>query len=161
MNRPGGPTVVEVAAADTHLLRRAVLRAGTPTTEVRFEEDEWPGVVHLAVAVDADNGAVGDIVATSTWVPRTYVDPVTGLAEAAAVQLRGMATATALQGTGIGGLLLEAGCAKSRDAGAAVVWARARDSALDFYRRHGFEVRGDGFLDATTRLAHHLVLRRL
>jgi len=39
------------------------------------------------------------------------------------------------------------------------VWARARDSALYFYERRGFEVHGDGFMDEPTAMPHHIVLR--
>ena len=42
-----------------------------------------------------------------------------------------------------------------------IVWANARDAALRFYERHGFAVHGDGFVDATTQLPHHVVVRRM
>jgi hypothetical protein len=42
-----------------------------------------------------------------------------------------------------------------------VVWANARDRALAFYEREGFVVVGDGFVDATTQLPHHVVVSRL
>jgi GNAT superfamily N-acetyltransferase len=140
--------VVELAAEQTHPLRLAVLRHDTPTKELAFREDEWPGCVHLGLRVD------DELVATSTWVPRAHDDEP-------AVQLRGMATARHLQGTGLGGLLLEAGCARVAATGVTLVWARARDAALAFYLRHEFEVEGDGFVDEATQLPHHLVVRRL
>lgn len=142
------PEVVELTPEETHPLRLAVLRADTPTTEVVFPEDVWPGAVHLGVRLD------GELVATSSWIPREH-------AGQPAIQLRGMATAHSLQGTGIGGLLLEAGCARYRTAGVSTVWARARDAALAFYLRSGFEVEGEGFIDQATQLPHHLVIRRL
>lgn len=140
--------VVEITAADTHALRLAVLRFDTPTREVVFAEDEWPGSWHLGVRLE------GELVATSSWVPRAH-------GEWPGVQLRGMATARHLQGVGIGGELLEAGCASARARGFTMIWARARDVALGFYMRHAFEVEGDGFVDEATRLPHHLVVRRL
>ena len=45
--------------------------------------------------------------------------------------------------------------------GADVIWATARDAVLGFYERVGFEVVGDGFIDATTALPHHVVIRKL
>jgi GNAT superfamily N-acetyltransferase len=138
--------IVDIAAADTHPLRLSVLRVDTPTKVVDFAEDEWPGTWHLGATI-------GDaLVGTSTWVPRHYgAEP--------AVQLRGMATARHLQGHGVGGVLLEAGCARVFDANL-LVWARARDAALGFYLRHDFEVVGDGFVDEATQLPHHLIVRR-
>ena len=140
--------IVEIAAADTHALRLSVLRFDTPTKEVVFPEDDWPGSWHLGVRRD------GELVATSSWVPREHRG-------AAAVQLRGMATARALQSGGVGGHLLEAGCDLALAKGFTLVWARARDAALAFYLRHGFEVEGDGFIDNATQLPHHVVVRSI
>lgn len=140
--------MVEISAEETHPLRLAVLRATTTSKQVVFPEDDFPGVVHLGVSVE------GELVAVSTWVPRPHHDQ-------AAVQLRGMATAARLQGTGLGGLLLESGCRRALSADLHVVWANARDTALPFYLQHGFRVEGDGFLDATIGLPHHRVVRNL
>jgi GNAT superfamily N-acetyltransferase len=140
--------IVEITATDTHPLRLSVLRFDTPTKEVVFPEDDWPGSWHLGVRL------AGALVATSSWVPREYEGR-------AGVQLRGMATDRNLQGSGIGGQLLEAGCDLARSRGFALVWARARDAALAFYVHHGFAVEGDGFVDHATQLPHHVVLRML
>ena len=141
--------VVEIPSADTHPLRLSVLRFDTPTKEVVFAEDDWPGAWHLGLRRD------GVLVAICSWVPRPHGD------RADAVQLRGMATDRALQGTGLGGHLLREGCSIAADRGFRLVWARARDAAMDFYRRHGFEVEGDGFIDEATRLPHHVMVRDL
>lgn len=140
-------TVVELTAEQTHPLRLVVLRSDTPSTVVTFAEDDLPGTVHLGVLDGTD------IVAISTWVPRPYEGEP-------AVQLRGMATAPGLQGQGVGALLLEAGCLRAAS-NTSLVWARARDAALDFYVRHGFVVDGDVFIDEHTAKPHHLIHRRL
>jgi len=140
-------TVVELAAAETHPLRLAVLRADTPSKLLTFDGDDEPGTVHLGVR-DGD-----EIVAVSTWLPREFGGEP-------AVQLRGMATAKHLQGRGLGAILIESGCQRAAKV-APVVWARARDSALPFYLRHGFLVDGVGFVDETTGLPHHVIVRRL
>ena len=145
------PEIVEVSAEHTHALRLAVLRHDTPTKDVVFAEDTWPGTKHLVARIDEH------VVATSTWVPRTY-EPLSALR---GMQLRGMATAHHLQGSGLGGLLLEEGCRAAAADGFELVWARARDAALAFYLRNGFTVDGDGFIDGPTQLPHHVVVRRL
>ncbi|MGD9995297.1 MAG: GNAT family N-acetyltransferase [Ilumatobacteraceae bacterium] len=147
----GGWTVVEITTEQTHAVRRAVLRQGTPTDDPRFDEDDWPGVVHLG-AFEA-----GVLVGTSTWVPRSPADRPS----VPAVQLRGMASLRSHQGRGVGGALLVEGCRRAVERGAELVWANARDTALGFYRSHGFAVVGDGFVDPTTQLPHHVVERRL
>jgi GNAT superfamily N-acetyltransferase len=140
-------TVVELTAQETHPLRLTVLRSDTPSNVVTFAEDDLPGTVHLGVR---DRSA---IVAISTWIPRAYRDEP-------AVQLRGMATEPSLQGQGVGALLLASGCQRAAIV-APLVWARARDTALEFYLRHGFAVDGEGFIDEHTQKPHHIILRRV
>lgn len=167
--------VVEITAADTHDLRRRVLRVGTPTTEVRFAEDELEGTFHLGVLRHAADAQLADepaappstsmpagvvqpeLVAISTWVPRRHPDhpAVEG------VQLRGMATDPSVRGTGCGSLVLRVGLDRVRRSGAGLVWARARDSALEFYLAHGFVTFGPGYTDLATALAHHDVIHHL
>jgi GNAT superfamily N-acetyltransferase len=144
--------VVELTADETHPVRLAVLRADTVSKVVDFAEDHWPGALHLGV-LDAS----GQLVAVSSWIPRERATR----AGVPAVQLRGMATVQALQGQGVGALLVEAGCARAADYGAHLVWANARDAALGFYLRHGFEVDSDGFIEAVTELPHHVIVRML
>jgi len=130
-------------------LRVRVLRKGTPTTHCSYPEDEYPDVVHLGIT--RDHGAV----ATSTWFAKECPE-VPGRP---AMQLKGMAVDDALQGSGLGALLIETGLAHARQRGAEVVWARARDSALGFYERLGFDAVGDGFIDGPTAMPHHIVVR--
>ena len=148
MNAPNDRRVVEITAAHTHALRLEVLRRDTPTKVVEFPEDLLPGTRHFGITIG------GTLVAVSSWVPKPYLD-------APAVQLRGMATTWQLQSSGVGGDLLEAGCANMANDGVPLIWARARDAALGFYLRHGFHVEGDGFIDEATQLPHHVVVRRL
>jgi GNAT superfamily N-acetyltransferase len=149
---PGGRLeVVDLTTEETYPIRLAVLRHDTPTKQVSFPEDDTPGARHLGVVDD------GRLVATSTWIVR----PLATMPETPAVQLRGMATLQSHQGRGIGAILVEAGCAHARSVGAGVVWANARDAALTFYEANGFEVVGDGFVDAATQLPHHVVVRHL
>ncbi len=150
---PTRPTiwqVVPVSTESTYAVRLAVLRSDTPTREVSFPQDQAPGAVHLGVWLE------GELVATSTWVPCDAPDGTSP-----AVQLRGMATATRLQGMGIGASLIAAGRAHATRIGAVAVWANARDRALAFYEREGFGVIGEGFVDTVTELPHHVVIARL
>lgn len=137
-----------LATEDVLDLRKRVLRDGTPSRDPRYPEDDLDGTVHLGTVLD------GRVVATSTWLPR----PCPATADGRAVQLRGMAVDPALQGSGIGRVLLRAGIDRARDDGATLVWARARDAALGFYVTEGFDVVGDAFIDEATGLSHHLVL---
>ena len=137
-----GISVVELTTDQTYDLRRRVLRTGTPSSDVSVQP------------------------ATTTRPPPTSAWPTTRAPSSPSrrgptsrarshptdhdVQLRGMAVEPDLAGRGLGATLLTAGLDRAFAAGAETVWANARDTALDFYRRHGFEVVDDGFLDATT-----------
>lgn len=143
--------IVELDAGETHPLRRAILRDGTASNEVVFDGDDEPGTFHLGVRVD------GALVAISSWLPRRYPD----LPASPGHQLRGMATEPATRGSGLGRELLTAGLDRCREAGSDLVWARARVAALGFYERHGFEPVGVEYVDLTTGLPHHDIVRRL
>jgi predicted GNAT family N-acyltransferase len=144
--------IVEIASTATHALRRAVLRDGDPTRTVVYPEDDVADTVHLGM-----HNADGTLIATSSWTPK-QLDAFPGRR---AIQLRGMAIAAEAQGAGLGGLLFETAVTRWADAGFELVWARARDSALNFYTKHGCSVVGDGFTDDTTRLPHHVVVREI
>ena len=144
--------LVELQAEDTHPLRRAVLRTGTPSDDVVFDGDELDTTFHLGM-----RAADGALVAISTWLQRPYPDRPGD----PAFQLRGMATVEALRGEGLGASMLAAGIERCRAAGAVLVWARARDAALPFYARHGFTAIGLGYVDLTTALSHHDVIREI
>ncbi|MFM9226995.1 MAG: GNAT family N-acetyltransferase [Actinomycetota bacterium] len=141
--------VREHTLAEIMDLRVSVLRKGTPTTHCSYPEDEYPDVVHFGITRD------DRAVATSTWFAKECPE----MLGRPAMQLKGMAVDDALQGSGLGALLIETGLAHARQNGAEVVWARARDSALGFYERLGFDAVGDGFIDGPTAIPHHIVVR--
>jgi len=133
-------------------LRLEVLRAGMVNQTVHFDGDDDPTTIHLG-AFDQDQNNVG----VSTWMQRPF--PLAE--EHKALQLRGMATAVNVQGKGIGALLLVAGQSHGRESGAHLIWANARDAALNFYNRHGYSTVGEGFIETVTQLPHHKVVKYL
>ena len=143
--------LVDLRPEQTHPLRRSVLRDGTPSDDVVFDGDDLDSTFHLGADVD------GALLAISTWLRRPYPDRPGD----PGYQLRGMATVPAHRGEGLGAVLLEAGIGRCRAAGASVVWARARDAALPFYTRFGFVTVGLGYVDLTTGLPHHDVIREI
>lgn len=145
-------TVERVTAADLHAIRKAVLRDGTPSDDVHFPDDDAAHAVHTAIRDE-----VGAIVASASWFevesPDAPGEP--------ALQLRGMAVAPSGRRRGLGERLIATGVGLAAERNIAVVWANARDSALDFYCAVGFDVVGDGFVSADTVLPHHRIIRRL
>jgi len=133
-------------------LRLEVLRAVMLNQTVHFDGDDDATTIHLG-AFDQDQNNVG----VSTWMQRPF--PLAE--EHKALQLRGMATAVNVQGKGIGALLLVAGQSHGRESGAHLIWANARDAALNFYNRHGYSTVGEGFIETVTQLPHHKVVKYL
>ena len=144
--------VVKLQTSETYVLRTAVLRDNTPTSDPKYAEDLNPGTVHLGI-FDAHENLIG----TSTWVINPWQEDST----AQAIQLRGMAVATIHQKSGLGKLLLDAGVIHAEKLKAKYIWAKARDSALNFYLRNNFVSVGDGFTEGTTQMPHHLVVRKI
>ena len=144
--------VIEIQTSETYGLRTAVLRDNTPTSDPKYAEDSNPGTVHLGI-FDAHENLIG----TSTWV----INPWQEDSKAQAIQLRGMAVAKNRQSAGLGAMLLTAGVIHAEKLKAKYIWAKARDSALNFYLRHDFSVVGDGFTEGTTQMPHHLVVRKI
>ena len=144
--------VVELQTSETYDLRTAVLRADTPTSDPKYSEDTKQGTVHLGIFDENKT-----LIATSTWV----INPWQQDPSSPAVQLRGMAIATSHQKSGLGKLLLDAGIVHAKTLDAKYIWAKARDSALDFYLRNNFVSVGNGFTEGVTQMPHHLVVKKL
>lgn len=144
-------TVEELPLADILELRTRVLRKGTPSSNPSYSEDSDSSTVHLGVR------DLGRVIAVSSWINRPYPHDATSVA----IQLKGMAVDEALQGSGIGRLIIDAGEARAHQCGASIVWARARDAALDFYIKCGYSVVGEMFMDEATGMPHHIVVKQL
>lgn len=142
--------VGDIEAAQTHDLRRRVLRDGQAEHLV-FPEDDRPGAFHLGARAEP----AGPLLAVASFSP----EPTPHRPGRRAVRLRGMATDPAHQGRGLGRELLEEALPRLRAGAFDVLWANARDSALGFYERLGFEVVGDGFLAGPAGdIPHHIVV---
>ena len=144
--------VVKITTEETYALRTAVLRADTPTSDPKYAEDSKHGTVHLGIFDENKY-----LIATSTWVINQWQEDPSAIA----IQLRGMAVATSYQKSGLGKLLLDSGIIHAKTLNAKYVWAKARDSALDFYLRNDFISVGDGFTEGVTQMPHHLVVREV
>jgi predicted GNAT family N-acyltransferase len=141
-----------VDGAATRELRRAVLRPGWPADSA-MHGDADPAAIHLA-ALDDDGSVVGSCV----LLPKRY--PLRPERDGA-WQLRGMATAAHVRGQGIGAALLDRALAEIDQHDGRLVWCEARTGAVEFYRRHGFDVDGREFVHAETGLPHHHMSRAL
>ena len=141
--------VVRRAELDEVLpLRHSVLRPGRPSTASHYDADA--GAVHVG-AWESD-----EIVGCGTVFPQAWDGPPP---EPLAWRLRGMAVRPDRHGQGIGRLVLTALVDAAAEAGAPVIWANARSTALPFYLRQGWQIAGEEFVTAATGLPHFPILR--
>lgn len=140
------PTVFMVGPVDLDAvlpLRWKILRPGLPKESAYFSGDNAPSTEHWA-AMDASGKVVS---VASIYEAMLSLGRHSVLASAARHwQLRGMATDAEFQGKGSGGELLKGviRALSSRDSNA-VFWCNARERAVRFYERHGFQVTSERF----------------
>jgi predicted GNAT family N-acyltransferase len=138
-----------ITAEDTIEIRWAILRPGFPRDSAIFAGDDSPGTQHLGVFLD------DRLVGVASLYDAPLPDETVSFHPQ---QLRGMATLPEVRGSGCGRALLE-GCHEStRRSGSALLWCNARRTAVDFYRRHGWEVCSEEF-DIPT-VGPHFRMRR-
>jgi GNAT superfamily N-acetyltransferase len=137
-------------AAEVRPLRLGVLRPQAPLVASDYDLD--PATVHI--------GAFDDeaVVGCATVYPQPYDGEP---AEPSAWRLRGMAVDPGYQGRGIGRLVLDAATIAAEQAGAPLLWANGRVSAMAFYQQLGWEAVGDVFEHGPAGLPHRVILRRL
>jgi predicted GNAT family N-acyltransferase len=66
-----------------------------------------------------------------------------------------------VRGTGVGRILMEAAATRARAGGRTVIELDARDHAVGFYERLGYDVVGDEFLSGRTGTPHRHMRREL
>jgi predicted GNAT family N-acyltransferase len=127
--------VRQISAAETIPLRHAVLRAGRPVETAFFAGDDLPSTTHFGAL---RNGQL--LCIASLFEAELPEEP-----GVAALHLRGMATATEAQRTGLGQALVIGCVAFAREKGAQLLWCNARTYASEFYSKLGFEIVGKEF----------------
>ena len=119
------------ALAQVSGLQQAVLRPHGPLPQ----DTPMPESALHVGAFDGDRCVGAASVLPAPW-------PGPGALGQPTWQLRSMAVAHGLRGTGIGRQVLGLAVATARTAGAAALWAAARVEALGFYERSGWTVVG-------------------
>jgi GNAT superfamily N-acetyltransferase len=146
-----GIVVRRVAVEDTLPLRQRVLRPHETLEQLRLAGDDAPETGHFA-AVDG-GGEVRGTASVRREAPPWAPDQV------GAWRLRGMATAEGYRGRGLGGEVLAAVIEHVAGHGGGLLWCNARLPAVEFYRRAGFETRGDAWEEPM--IGPHIAMARV
>jgi GNAT superfamily N-acetyltransferase len=115
-------------------LRRTVLRPQL-APQAFLPGDDLPNAIHLA-AFDGSS-----LISTCLIFP----EPCSWQSGRPAWRLRSMATDPAARGTGAGRAVLAAAAETARDQGAELLWCEAREPAVGFYQRCGWQLHGERF----------------
>lgn len=175
MNGVGRPRLAAawvVARADataTYGLRQSVLRPHQRIDEVGFPGDGSPGACHFAARIVPGLGgaagggligvASGGLIGVVSVIPEAAPRQLAGPAAAGAWRLRGMAVHPSARGLGVGRDLLGAVVERMLGLPAPVLlWCTAREAAVGFYAKAGFEEAGGQF-DVAGIGAHRLMWR--
>jgi GNAT superfamily N-acetyltransferase len=131
-------TVQSVTSSETLPLRRQVLRPHQTIAELAAEDRETTDAAYFAAVDDGEVVGVGAVAREPPpWSPQ----------DATAWRLRQMATDASRRRTGIGSAVLQSVIRHVAEQGGGVLWCNARTPAVPFYRRAGFEVRGESWED--------------
>jgi GNAT superfamily N-acetyltransferase len=134
--------VERVTAAETFSLRQRVLRPHQPIEETAFPGDDEPDSGHFAAFDTKADLATRVVLGTASVLREAPPWPTD---DGPAWRLRGMATAEARRGEGIGAAVLAAVIDHVRANGGGLLWCNARLLAVDFYRRAGLVTRGESW----------------
>ncbi|WP_421119876.1 GNAT family N-acetyltransferase [Aquihabitans daechungensis] len=151
-SRPGELAIRSISAEETYPLRREVLRDGRSAPPVYASGDSHIDAIHLLAIVD---GVSAGVVSTyPAAIDPRFIDP-----SQSSWVLVGMAVREHFRGCGVGGCLMDRLVESVEVRGGTTLWARVRDVAIPFYRRHLFVVSGDGY--EHVGLPHHTAARTL
>ncbi|MCA8406342.1 GNAT family N-acetyltransferase [Burkholderia cenocepacia] len=120
-------TICAVRAEETYPLRAAILMAGDEEGSA-LHGDHAPTTLHFAVR-DSD---------TIVAVASVCKEEQSGVPNAEAWRLRGMAVHPSVRGLGFGRLLVNLSIRHVREQRGTLLWCTARESAYQFYEMLGF-----------------------
>ncbi|MBZ4041488.1 GNAT family N-acetyltransferase [Flavobacterium hibisci] len=142
--------IKEISSQETFILRHPVLRKGKPIETCIFEGDDLQTTHHFGLFDNSD--LIGII--------SLFLKTNTIFAENLQAQIRGMAIAEAHQKKGHGEALVkhcEAYCISN---GFTLIWFNARATAVGFYKKMGYEVKGNSF-DIPDVGEHYLMYKKI
>ncbi len=125
--------VKEISADKTYDIRRKVLRENIPLTE-KIIGDLDSSTLHLGAFIKSE------MVSVATFLKNEH-----DFFDGNQYRLGGMATLKEFQKKGFGKQLILIACKKLKEQKADVIWCNARVTAIDFYKKLGFQTKGDEF----------------
>ncbi len=124
-----------IDAKKTHQVRHAVLRVGKPIESCVFEDDDLKTTIHIGIFVK------DELIGVCSFLKNNH----DLISETSQYQLRGMAILKTFQGLGFGKIILNYGELQLKNIGVKIVWCNAREIAVNFYKKNGYQITGNPF----------------
>ena len=140
--------VKEITYKDCYDLRLKVLKRKEWDYEYQYSGDDEPTTFHLGVFIDERLATIASFFANTNKQVNAR-NPI---------QLRGMATLSDYQGRGLGRLMIQAAIHESKKRNHDILWCNAREEAVKFYEKLGFNISGEKF--DIPRVGPHYVMWR-
>ena len=140
-------TIKEISSTETYAVRQPILREGRPIEDCKFSHDDDDSTFHLGVFLG--NVLIGVV---------TYFKNEIKQLSGNQYQLRGMAVLNEYQNRGIGKLMIDEGEKIVKERKGNVIWCNAREVAVNFYKRHGFNLLGKPFV--IPKIGLHFVMHK-
>lgn len=128
-------TIKEIPALETFSVRQPVLRPGKPIESCHFEGDNLESTKHFGLFDNEKLAGIASLFEHSTPF----------LEEKLQFQLRGMAVLPEFQKKGLGEALVKHAENDVMQRGGKTIWFNAREIAVAFYKKLGYEIIGDPF----------------
>jgi GNAT superfamily N-acetyltransferase len=127
--------VLRIKAIDTYPIRHKMLRPSGTMEDCMFQSDHDELTFHLGAFVDKKLVSVASF----------YFEKHPAFSEAYQYRLRGMATLPEYQGQGYSSALLRTAFPVIKQNQCSLLWCNAREKALGFYKKVGFNATGELF----------------
>ena len=127
--------VLRIKAIDTYPIRHKMLRPSGTMEDCMFQGDHDELTFHLGAFVDKKLVSVASF----------YFEKHPAFSEAYQYRLRGMATLPEYQGQGYSSALLRTAFPVIKQNQCSLLWCNAREKALGFYKKVGFNATGELF----------------
>ena len=128
-------SIQKITSTETYPVRHIVLRAGKPIESCQFDGDELVSSHHFGYYLN--NQIIGVI--------SLFAIDNDHLAAEKSFQIRGMAVLPSFQKQGIGEALVKEAEKFCTTQKADLIWFNARNSAVGFYQKMGYEIVGSEF----------------
>ena len=140
----------KISAQETFTVRHPVLRSGKPIESCHFDGDDFATTQHFGLY---ENDKIEGVISLFK-----NVNPLFETKNQA--QIRGMAVLKNNQGKGFGRLLVEHSEKILKIQNESLIWFNARESAVGFYQKMGYEIIGNSF-DIPDVGVHYVMWKKL